>query len=159
MSEIANRIISHYERHASEWDADRRNSGWNDKSWHDRFINALPQGATVLDLGCGAGAPVALHMVECGIRVTGVDSSPTLISLCCERLPDQEWMVGDMRTLSLGRIFDGILAWDSFFHLTYEDQRRMFTIFASHAAASALLMFNSGPTHGESTPSELMITE
>jgi len=149
MSEIANRMISHYERHASEWDADRRNSGWNDKSWHDRFINALPQGATVLDLGCGAGAPVALHMVECGIRVTGVDSSPTLISLCCERLPDQEWMVGDMRTLSLGRIFDGVLAWDSFFHLTYEDQRRMFTIFASHAAASALLMFNSGPTHGE----------
>lgn len=149
MSEIAKRIIDHYERHASEWDADRRNSGWNDKPWHDRFINALPKGASVLDLGCGAGSPVALHMVKCGMRVTGIDSSPTFISLCRERLPDQEWMVGDMRTLSLGRLFDGVLAWDSFFHLTYEDQRRMFAIFASHAAASALLMFNSGPAHGE----------
>jgi SAM-dependent methyltransferase len=149
MSEIANRIIDHYERHANEWDADRRNCGWNDQSWHDRFINALPNGAAVLDLGCGAGEPVALHMVECGLRVTGVDSSPTLLSLCRERMPDQEWIVGDMRSVSLGRKFDGILAWDSFFHLKYEDQRRMFALFAAHSAASALLMFNSGPGHGE----------
>ena len=149
MSEIANRIIDHYERHAKEWDADRRNCGWNDKSWHDRFINALPKGAAVLDLGCGAGEPVALHMVECGLRVTGVDSSPTLISLCRERMPDQEWIVGDMRSVSLGRRFDGVLAWDSFFHLKYEDQRCMFALFAAHAAVSALLMFNSGPGHGE----------
>lgn len=149
MSELANRIVAHYERHAREWDADRRSLGWNDRSWHDRFINALPKGAAVLDLGCGAGEPVALHLMKCGLRVTGVDSSPTLLSLCRERLPDQEWIVGDMRSLSLGRTFDGILAWDSFFHLTHEDQRQMFALFAAHAAASALLMFNSGPAHGE----------
>jgi hypothetical protein len=43
-----------------------------------------------------------------------------------------------------------LLAWDSFFHLTPEAQRRMFDIFAAHAAASAILMFNTGPAHGES---------
>jgi SAM-dependent methyltransferase len=149
MSEAADRIIGHYERRARAWDADRRNSGWNDKPWHDCFITALPKGASVLDLGCGAGSPVALHMAECGLRVTGVDTSPTLVSLCRERMPDQEWIVRDMRTLSLGRTFDGVLAWDSFFHLKPDDQRRMFDVFAAHVAASARLMFNSGPAHGE----------
>src|SRR5580704_16063202 len=73
-----------------------------------------------------------------------VDSSPTLISLCRARMPDQEWIVGDMRLLSLGRRFDGILAWDSFFHLRHKDQETMFLIFAAHAAPAATLMFNAG---------------
>jgi hypothetical protein len=33
-----------------------------------------------------------------------------------------------MRSLTLGRRFGGILAWDSFFHLRQDDQRRMFPI-------------------------------
>jgi 2-polyprenyl-3-methyl-5-hydroxy-6-metoxy-1,4-benzoquinol methylase len=45
----------------------------NDKPWHDRFIAALPAEATVLDLGCGSGSPVAKHMAEHGLHVTGVD--------------------------------------------------------------------------------------
>src|SRR5262249_33943091 len=123
-------IMAHYERHAIAWDADRRNSGWNDKRWHDRFIEALPQNGTVLDLGCGGGSPVAMYLVARGRHVIGVDSSTILISLCRNRLPEQEWIVADMRSLSLGRRFNGVLAWDSFFHLTPADQRRMFTVFA-----------------------------
>ena len=149
MKEFADRIISHYERHVREWDADRRKASWNDKPWHDRFIAALPTGAAVLDIGCGSGSPVAQHMAECGLRVTGIDAAPTLISLCRERLPDHEWIVADMRALRLGRRFAGVIAWDSFFHLTPNDQRDMFEIFAAHAATSAILMFNTGPVHEE----------
>ena len=149
MTELADRIIGHYEKHARNWDADRRNSGWNDKVWHDRFIAALPSGGTVLDLGCGSGSPVALHMVESRLHVTGVDASPTLISLCRDRLPDQEWIVADMRPLALGRQFAGVLAWDSYFHLRRDDQRAMFEVFAAHATRSAILMFNTGPAYGE----------
>jgi SAM-dependent methyltransferase len=153
MKEMADRIIDHYERRARDWDADRNcyfAHPWNDKPWHDRFVAALPGGeASVLDLGCGSGFPVAKYMAGCGLRVTGVDSSPTLISLCRERLPEHEWLVEDMRLLKLPRKFDGILAWDSFFHLTPDDQRRMFDVFAQHATPSAVLMFNSGPAHGE----------
>ena len=54
-----------------------------------------------------------------------------------------------MRSLGLDRRFDGILAWDSFFHLTPDDQRAMFAVFGRHAASSTVLMFNSGPSHGE----------
>jgi trans-aconitate methyltransferase len=149
MQEPADRITDHYERHASAWDTDRRKARWDDKPWHDRFIAALASAANVLDLGCGSGSPVAQHMAERGLEVTGVDSSPTLISLCRERLPDHEWLVGDMRSLQLSRRFDGILAWDSFFHLRPDDQRRMFNVFARHATPSAVLMFNTGPAYGE----------
>ena len=106
MSDLADRIVSHYERHATEWDADRRRSGWTDRQWHDRFVEMLPEGASVLDLGCGGGIPVAANLVNHALRVTGIDSSPTLISLSRSRLPDQQWIIADMRSLLLGRTFD-----------------------------------------------------
>jgi hypothetical protein len=64
-------------------------------------------------------------------------------------MPDQEWIVSDMRSLALGRRFDGILAWDSFFHLKHDDQRRMFAIFAAQSAEHGILMFNAGFSQGE----------
>src|SRR5262245_38691197 len=78
MSTLADLSTGHYERHALAWDADRRAAGWNDKSWIDRFSGLLSPKATVLDLGCGGGEPVAFSMVRRGLQITGVDSSPTL---------------------------------------------------------------------------------
>lgn len=150
---LADQIIEHYEKHAIAWDLDRQRSArsgvWNDKGWHDRFIGRLGRGANVLDLGCGSGRPVAQHLSDMGLCVTGVDASPTMISLCRERLPDHVWIVADMRGLTLGQRFDGILAWDSLFHLDCDDQRQMFSVFADHASTGAWLMFNTGPHHGE----------
>jgi SAM-dependent methyltransferase len=149
MEDSANGMIAHYERHALSWDADRRAAGWADRPYIERLLSHLPAGAAVLDLGCGGGEPIALHMVAQGFRVTGVDSSPTLLSLCRSRMPDQEWIAADMRALALGRRFQGILAWDSFFHLGHGEQRAMFPVFAAHAAVGAVLMFNAGPSKGE----------
>jgi trans-aconitate methyltransferase len=145
----ADQIVAIYERYAIEWDDDRKRASWNDKPWHDRFVACLTQGATVLDLGCGSGMPVAHNIVQHGRHVTGVDSSPTMISLCRNRMPEQEWIVSDMRAVALGRRFNGILGWDSFFFLRPDDQRKMFNVFAAHASPSAFLMFNTGPRYGE----------
>jgi SAM-dependent methyltransferase len=149
MTKLSDPIIAHYERHARAWDADRQTGNWTDRIWLERFIARLPIGARVLDLGCGSGRPVAEYLVRNGFQVTGVDSSPAMIALCREHLPDQRWIVGDMRRLALDDAFDGILAWDSFFHLDVDDQRRMFAVFDRHASESALLLFNAGPVHGE----------
>ena len=54
-----------------------------------------------------------------------------------------------MRQFHLEQKFDAILAWDSFFHLTQDDQRQMFAQFARHAQLGTVLMFSSGPAHGE----------
>ena len=82
-------------------------------------------------------------------RDPGLTASQAMIAMCRDRFPDQTWIVGDMRTMDLGSRFDGIIAWDSFFHLAQDDQRRMLPIFQRHAQPNAALMFTSGPRRGE----------
>jgi SAM-dependent methyltransferase len=143
-------IIGLYERHALEWVGDRsRKTQFFEKTWLDRLTALAAPGGTILDLGCGPGKPMAAYLIAQGFDVCGVDSSPTMVSLCRTNFPDRQWIVADMRTLALARRFDGVMAWDSFFHLSYDDQRRMFPIFRAHAKPGAALLFTSGPRHGE----------
>ena len=150
MNNAAERIIGIYEHHAGAWVSARlREGGLYERAWLDRFCGPLPQSSSVLDLGCGAGAPIAKYLSERGYSITGVDSSPAMVSMFRSHLPRERAFVADMRRLSLDQVFHGILAWDSFFHLNHDDQRRMFPIFRAHAAPRASLMFTSGPAHGE----------
>lgn len=142
-------IISLYQRHAQAWDAARGTVVRYEMTWMDRFTRVIGPQAAVLDLGCGTGDPVARHLLAQGHRITGVDTSPDLIAMAQTRLPAATWITADMRTLNLGSVFDGILGWHSFFHLTPDDQRAMFAVFARHAAPGAALMFTSGPQAGE----------
>lgn len=138
-----------YERLARQYISDRPCVPWNEQPWLDRFLDHLPEKRRVLDLGCGAGAPIGKYLLDHGCVVTGVDTSPTLVSHCREHFPEGKWLVADMRRLSLGTKFDGLIAWDSFFHLSHADQRSMFQVFDEHAAPGAPLMFTSGTEHGE----------
>jgi SAM-dependent methyltransferase len=147
VSRDAERIIGLYDRNAQEWD-EARSRGLFERAWLDRFIDLIPSRASILDIGCGSGEPLAGYFIRAGYDLVGIDSSPAMIAVCAARHPRNEWHVADMRTLSLGRTFAGILAWDSFFHLTQDDQRRMFQIFREHAAPRAALMFTSGPSSG-----------
>mgnify|MGYP006271448185 FL=1 len=104
----------------------------------------------MLDLGCGCGEPIAAWYVARGDRVTGVDGAAAMIARCRALLPDVETVCADMRGLALGRRFDVVLAFDSFFHLAPAAQRAMFPVFAAHAAAGARLLFTSGARAGES---------
>lgn len=150
MSADADDIVDLYNRHAGAWVGARlRQTQFHERGWLDDFRGLVGAGGAVLDLGCGAGEPMATYLVKHGCPVTGVDSSTAMIELFRKRLPDQQAIVADMRTLVLPRAFRGVLAWDSFFHLGHDDQRRMFPIFRAHAAPRAALMFTSGPAHGE----------
>lgn len=139
-----------YERKAREFD-EVRSRALFERAWLERFAALLPEQAAVLDLGCGHAEPIAAWLIAQGHSLTGMDSAPSLIALCRQRFPAHRWIEGDMRHVALGQQFNGIVAWDSFFHLTYDDQRAMFATFRAHAAPGAALMFTSGPAHGEAT--------
>ncbi|MDH7793969.1 MULTISPECIES: class I SAM-dependent methyltransferase [unclassified Beijerinckia] len=153
MPPAADNIISLYRRYAHAW-SQARGTLLMERVWLDRFCALLPAQAGVLDIGCGPGEPMARYLIGQGCQITGVDSSPEMIALFAHHFPTQRTVVADMRTLSLGQVldgltFDGLLAWDSFFHLSADDQRLMFPIFRQHAGPRAALMFTSGPSHGE----------
>jgi trans-aconitate methyltransferase len=139
-------IVALYE-HALAFDG-LRGRNLFEKPWLDRFTALVAPRGDILDLGCGAGEPIAASLIRGGFRVTGVDSSETLIGLCRQRFPDRSWFVADMRQFSLPAKYDGILAWHSFFHLNQNDQRAMFPRFAALAASGAALMFTAGHFDG-----------
>lgn len=150
MSDPAGRIIGLYDDRAQDWVADRgRSLGrggavLDEAAALERFAAMLPPGGTVLDVGCGSGWPWGAALLERGFRVTGVDSSSRLIAHAADTLPTGDWIVGDMRTLELGRTFDGLLIWYSLFHLTPEDQRTAMARILSHAAPKAALLMTAG---------------
>lgn len=140
----ASRIIELYERHAHAFDRERIKMLF-ERAWLDRFLAHVPASSHVVDLGCGSSEPIARYIVANGRHVTGVDSSPAMIAMCRERFPGETWVVGDMRSTVLAATFDGVIAFDSFFHLTPDDQRAMFATFARLANRGAPLLFTSGP--------------
>ncbi|MGJ3231749.1 MAG: class I SAM-dependent methyltransferase [Oceanicaulis sp.] len=81
--------------------------------------------------------------------MTGIDASAAMIALARRRRPDGDWRVADMRTLDLEERFDGVLAWDSFFHLTAEEQRVVLPRLAGRLRPGGRLMATVGPKAGE----------
>ena len=148
LAALARRTQAVYERNAARFDAERP-KGLVERVWLDRFLDGLAPGATILDLGCGTGDPIAHFFMDRGFRVTGVDASHAMIALARTRRPDGDWRIGDMRSLALGERFDGIVGWDSFFHLTRDDQRAVLPRLAAHLNPGGALMLTVGPGDGE----------
>lgn len=147
---MPDRIIDFYRRHAGDWDRERGRQLF-ELPWLNRFLAPLPPAPAILDLGCGSGEPLAAHLAARSCRLTGVDTAAEMVALCRHRFPDHTWIVADMRQPPLNHGFDGVLAWDSFFHLAQADQRRMFPLFAHLTRPGGTLLFTSGPAHGTAT--------
>jgi len=136
-----------YDKVALEFDRARGRSRM-EAPYLDAVLAELGAGRDILDLGCGAGEPIARYLIEAGCAVTGIDAAPAMLALCRTRFPAMTWIEADMRALDLGRRFDAIIAWDSFFHLAPDDQRAMFPVFRRHARPGGVLLFTSGPRAG-----------
>ncbi len=139
-----------YDRQAEVYDADRSRAFFEAR-WLTRFGDALPRGSRVLDLGCGAGEPISSWLIAEGFRLTGLDFSPRMLDIARTRWPQGDWRDGDMRQLDLGERFDGIIAWNSFFHLSPDEQRAALPRLAAHLAPGGRLMVTVGHKAGEVT--------
>lgn len=93
----------------------------------DELVGLLPVTGDLLDLGCGAGEPVASSFLARGWRVTGVDASEEMLALAEEYAPTMVRVFGDMRDVDLPEeSFDAVTAVYSLFHLPAADQPPMF---------------------------------
>ncbi len=98
----------------------------------------------VLEVGCGTGR-LMLPLVEAGIAVTGVDTSPAMLAVARRQLGERAVLVeGDMRTISLpDRYALVIISINTFMHLlTTKDQLAALTNLARHLQPQGRLIID-----------------
>ena len=99
-----------YEKNAVAFDRDRGRQ-LMERPYLDEVLARIdPERRHILDLGCGAGEPIARYLIDAGCRVTGIDASAPMIALAAERFPQMAWVTADMRTLALRERFGAIIA-------------------------------------------------
>ncbi|OCI95870.1 SAM-dependent methyltransferase [Rhizobium sp. AC27/96] len=90
----------------------------------DAFLAALPAGASILELGCGAGQDAA-YMLSRGFDITPMDGSAELASEA-EKLIGRPVRIMRFETLDARAAFDGIWAEASLLHVPRSDLPNIF---------------------------------
>jgi SAM-dependent methyltransferase len=113
-------------------------------AFYRRLAEGLPQGGGhVLDLGCGAGEPMARRFIEQGWRVTGVDFSPGMLALAERLVPQMTRVLADMRTCDFpDGSFDAAILVYSLFHIPQADHPALFARLFRWLRPGARLLFS-----------------
>ncbi|MHC1735658.1 MAG: trans-aconitate 2-methyltransferase [Erysipelotrichaceae bacterium] len=104
---------------------------------------------SILDIGCGTGLPLMKRMVDFGANVTGIDISSEMIQKAKANVPGASIIEGDILTFAFEETFDGILAWDSLFHLPLGHQEQAIRNIASLLKPNGIFLFTAGGSEGE----------
>jgi SAM-dependent methyltransferase len=104
----------------------------------------LPDGADVLELGCGRGVPATRELAR-RHRVTGVDISAVQIELARHHVPEASFVHADAAELEIAPAsFDCVVALYFFGHLPVRDQRELIGRTASWLRDGGLLLATFG---------------
>jgi SAM-dependent methyltransferase len=104
------------------------------------ILDACPDASTLLELGSGGGNN-ASHLKR-DFACTLSDLSPQMLSLSAMLNPECEHVLGDMRSLRLGRTFDAVFVHDAIVYMTSEQDLRdaIATAFA-HTRTGGVALF------------------
>ena len=95
--------------------------------WVTELADLLPAGATVLDLGCGAGIPATQQLAGHGLRVVGVDFSAVQLARARRLVPAARLVQADMTTLHLRPAsLDAVVSFYALIHVPLIDQQALF---------------------------------
>ncbi|MDQ3547752.1 MAG: class I SAM-dependent methyltransferase [Chloroflexota bacterium] len=104
----------------------------------------LPDGARILDAGCGAGTPVARTLSD-RYRVTGVDISATQIALAREAVPNATFVQADMSALEFpAASFDAIVSYYAIIHVPRDEHPALLAGFRRMLTPGGLLLISMG---------------
>lgn len=116
--------------------------------------SAIPESATVLELGCGAGR-ITRALVTLGHPVTAIDSSPEMLA----EVRAGETVRADIRDVHLGRTFDCVLLMSDLVNTGDADRRAFLRCCREHVAGDGVViverqdpLVRSGSSVGEYGP-------
>ena len=111
----------------------------------DLITERLPPQSAILDVGCGAGVPVARHLAR-HCHVTGVDISPRMIELARENVPSARFVEGDIMDADFPAAhFAAIVSFYALFHLPRQEHEALFRRFARWLKPGGLLLLTLAP--------------
>jgi SAM-dependent methyltransferase len=101
-----------------------------------------PTASSLLELGCGTGA--VLNGLSAVDSLSGMDISPGMLDIARSRLPDAQFIQGDISSFDLGRKFDVIVCtYDVLNHLTEFDRwAACFACACEHLTEGGLFIFD-----------------
>lgn len=142
-----------YDRIAEDWHASRRT--FTARKYVDMILDRLEPGASVLDLGCGTGEPVALYLAGRGLRVVCVDESAAMLEIARRVVPEAEFVRADMCALELDEQFAAAVVWDSLFHVERAQHLSVFRTLSRLLSPGGLLLLSAGGTAHAGFTSEM----
>ena len=138
-------VIEGYEKasHAYRGDAfELRGSRY--AHWLRRFVERLPEGGAVLDLGCGNGVPVARELAA-RFAVTGVDLSPVQVERARALVPGARFVCADMTEVELPPAsFAGVAAFYSIINVPVAEQPALLSRIAGWLAPGGHVLATVG---------------
>jgi SAM-dependent methyltransferase len=97
------------------------------------------------------GEPIARYLLTQGYRVTGVDSSSEMLRLARNNCPEAEFIEANIESLDFQPEYDGIIAWDSIFHIPKSRHARVFQSLNRWLKPDAPLLLSLGGSEDEFT--------
>ena len=135
---------SPYDLIAKQWDATRSGFRPGEETFLEAFVELLPSGGRVLDLGCGTGRPNGVYLTRAGLTWHGIDASGELLARARAHVPRGTCELADLKHYKIPAELDGVIAWDSLFHLERGEQSALFRRLAACLSPGAPFLFTSG---------------
>jgi 2-polyprenyl-3-methyl-5-hydroxy-6-metoxy-1,4-benzoquinol methylase len=110
-----------------------------------KFKGLLPAFGKVLDVGSGAGVPVAKFLAENGFQVIGIDISDTMLTLASKNVPNATFKKMNMLNLEFEKAsYDGVICVFSLFHVPRITHKTIFKHFYQLLKPNGVLLLNTG---------------
>jgi SAM-dependent methyltransferase len=118
------------------------------RAWLERALDVIPADTDVLDLGCGAGAPMT-RALAAGRRVTGVDLSATQIAMARRNVPEATFIHGDMLALQLPpSSLDAVVSFYALTHIPRAEQPALLARILGWLRPGGILLATMGAHDG-----------
>lgn len=141
-------IGSKYDKIAQWWHNNHNESVYG-LAQIEKAICYCKNRGSALDVGCGSGGRIIRKLQSAGFNITAIDASPNMIQIAESNHHKVNFEICDIASWKTNKTFDLIVAWDSIFHLSMAEQRKVIPGLCSMLNTDGIIIYTFGDACGE----------